>query len=311
MKENFERNSERKELKFREFFPFLYTKSSHNGTPTLSAPMKIHSIMVIKNEEDILPYCLSEALNWSDHIFIYDGLSEDETWAVALEFSKLYPDRIFPWKQDGKVFSESLRAEVFNNYREFSNPGDWWCHLDADEFYIDNPKDFIKSHSDSLHHVFWSIFVEYYPTESEILNYNSHDNLKAYLDNLSCYRANHAEPRFFKDRKNLIWENNKGRPNHVGPVSKHMLRFKHFKYRSPQQIQLRLKTRQSNRDRGFPGWEHAVLTDWKEKLGNTENLLTDPKDGNFQIEFDRFSHYRGSFQRRIFQYIMHFLGVYP
>ena len=45
--------------------------------------MKIHSICVVKNEADIVGYCLREALKWSDYVYVYDGESTDGTWEVV------------------------------------------------------------------------------------------------------------------------------------------------------------------------------------------------------------------------------------
>jgi hypothetical protein len=78
--------------------------------------MKIHCIALTKNEEDVVCYCLTEAAQWADHIYVYDTGSTDATWDIV---KSLESDEIVPWKHDGKVFSEGLRAEVFNEYQTF------------------------------------------------------------------------------------------------------------------------------------------------------------------------------------------------
>ena len=105
------------------------------------AEFSIHAICVVKNEADIVESSLRTALQWADRIIVYDGDSTDGTWEKVCAMRS---ERIVPWKQDGKVFQESLRAEVFNAFRQGARSGDWWCHLDADEFYIDDPRAFLS-----------------------------------------------------------------------------------------------------------------------------------------------------------------------
>ncbi len=81
---------------------------------------RIHSIMTVKNEADIIGSCIRAATKWSDHIIIYDGESEDDTWKISKNLEQEFPGKVIAWKQDGKVFSESLRSEVFNEYRSLS-----------------------------------------------------------------------------------------------------------------------------------------------------------------------------------------------
>jgi hypothetical protein len=33
-----------------------------------------------------------------------------------------------------------MRLELLNQYRASASDGDWWCILDADEIYIDDPR---------------------------------------------------------------------------------------------------------------------------------------------------------------------------
>ena len=35
---------------------------------------------------------------------------------------------------------QALRKDLFGVYRERGSGGDWWCQLDADEFYIDDTR---------------------------------------------------------------------------------------------------------------------------------------------------------------------------
>jgi hypothetical protein len=159
--------------------------------------------------------------------------------------------------------------------------------------------------------VVWGLFIEYYPLEEDIVRFEQSASLMDYLESLRYYRADHAEPRFFRYRKNLLWPNDCGRPIHIGPVTRQLIRFKHFKYRSPEQIQIRLKTRQSNRARGFPGWENSSNDDWNAKLSKKEDCSFDRRNGEYEINGVVLPNHRGSLIRRTMQYAMHGLGLWP
>ena len=124
----------------------------------------IHSILVVKNEQDIIGPCLKSACSWSDFIYVYDGSSSDKTWEIVCSLKN---SQIIPFKQHNRVFSEGLRADVFNAYKHNAHEGDWWCRLDADEFYIDDPRTFLASVK-SRHQVVWAASIQYYLTHEDM-----------------------------------------------------------------------------------------------------------------------------------------------
>jgi glycosyltransferase involved in cell wall biosynthesis len=267
----------------------------------------IHSILVVKNEEDIIELCISEALRWSDFIYVYDGDSTDQTWTIV---NALRSDRVIPYKQDGKVFREGLRAEVFEAYRHLASPGDWWCQLNADEFYIDDPKQFL-SHVPQFCHVVWGMFVQYYLTDRDLNKRDSGESTRDRLEALRYYRADHAERRFFRHRPRLHWDANSAWPTHLGLSEPRLIRFKHYPYRSPEQIQMRLDIRRNNRARGFEGWEHAKEATWREKIVPANDLHLDTGNGQYIIEHSHLPDHVGTTSTRIVQRVLHGLRVWP
>ncbi|KAB8320270.1 glycosyltransferase family 2 protein [Tolypothrix campylonemoides VB511288] len=249
--------------------------------------MKIHSICMVKNESDIIAQTLKSAAMWSDFIYVYDNGSSDGTWEQVIKLAKDY-EQIIPYKQESKPYAESLRSEPFNDYRANSSDGDWWCQLDADEIYIDDPKAFL-SKVPRKYGVVWAASFEYYFTNKDLELYNQNPSL--YADDVpveqKCryYINNWSEPRFFKYKKSLVWEksltNDVGRmPDGVGASYRERIRLKHYQYRSPQQIQKRLDTRLQAMQDGI--FLHEKQKDWKEKLENTvENDVT-----NFSYDKD-------------------------
>ena len=267
---------------------------------------KIHSICVVKNEADIIEYCLEEASKWSDYIYIYDGESIDGTWEKVLAMQN---DKIIPWKQNGKVFQESLRGEVFNAFKHQAKPGDWWCHLDADEFYLNSPREFLTRVQPPIH-VVWGISIEYYLTtqDEELLDFTQ--PISKLLPQIRFYKAENSEPRFFRHRNGLLWDRGSW-PQHMGLVNKERILYKHYKYRSPEQIQKRLETRINNRARGFPGWEHAAGGTWQDKLVAPQTLHQDLQDGNYIMNNSALPNHLEPFPKRVLKRVMHGVGMLP
>jgi glycosyltransferase involved in cell wall biosynthesis len=268
---------------------------------------RIHSILLIKNEEDVVEYCLREASKWSDFIYVYDGASTDRTWEIV---NSLRSKQIVPFKQDGQVFREGLRAEVFDAFRVHACEGDWWCQLNGDEFYIDEPRVFL-SEVKATRHVVWGAMVQYYLTHQNVRELDFSLPCERVLSELRYYNANCTEPRFFRYRERLTWNRDKAWPDHLGVVEERLIRFKHYPYRSPTQIQMRLNVRRDNRARGFAGWAHASQESWREKLVSSDDLMFDAQDGTFEVAQSVLRQHLGRPHRRFLQSTMHSLGFWP
>ena len=274
----------------------------------MGADFRIYSICVVKNEGDIIGACLEAAKEWSDRIFVYDGESDDNTWEVV---NQLADDKIVPWKQNGKTFQESLRAEVFDAFRGEARPGDWWCHLDADEFYVQNPRRLLTG-VPWPYHVVWGVAIEYYLTDEDMRAGRTEptDNVGQRLESLKYYQVTNSEPRFFRHRERLTWPLDASWPRHIGPVYPERILYKHYKYRSALQIQTRLDTRRKSVAEGFPGWEHARSDHWQEKIMPAANCLKYDGRG-YSVDENRIPDHLGSLPKRLAKLALHGVGVYP
>ncbi len=272
----------------------------------MTQDFKIHSICVVKNEADIIGYCLSEASKWSDYIYVYDGESTDGTWEKVLSMQS---EKIIPWKQDGKVFQESLRGEVFSAFKHMAQPGDWWCHLDSDEFYVQSPKKFLSQVRKHIH-VVWGVSVEYYISFEDASSLDFSLPMEKLLPQLRYYKAENSEPRFFRHRERLTWDTGSW-PKHMGITNPERILYQHYKYRTPEQIQRRLDTRRSNRDRGFPGWAHAVDDDWRKKLVDPQDLHFDEQTGYYTISTEKLPNHLETTPKYLMKRFMHGTGLWP
>jgi hypothetical protein len=269
--------------------------------------MKIHCIALTKNEEDVVGFCLTEAAKWADHIYVYDGASSDATWEIV---KSLESDTIIPWKQDGKVFSEGLRAEVFNEFRHLSTEGDWWLQLNVDEFYKQDLRSQLIEIPDRTDFV-WGIPIEYYITWSDLAEVNFDLPIQRLLAALRYYRIDWSEPRCFRYRKRLTWSSTWAWPRHVGLAARQRIMFKHYPCRSPGQLQRRLDTRRDARQRGFAGWAHASQASWKEKIVDAQNCHFDDGSGHYVFNELALPRHIESIGRRAVKLFMHKSGIWP
>src|SRR5881296_1839825 len=100
--------------------------------------MKTHAILLTRDAEDVIEQNVAAALGWADHIYAQDTGSLDRTLdkigALASSDSRIV--RLESRRID--VFHEGLRSDVFQAVRDRAQEGDWFVHLDEDEFYHDD-----------------------------------------------------------------------------------------------------------------------------------------------------------------------------
>ena len=270
--------------------------------------MKIFAISVIKNEADIIQYSLRMAAQWADKIFVLDNGSTDGTWEKVLEVAD---DKIIPWKQEFKPFYEGLRGEVFNHFRSEAQDGDWWCfRLDADEFYVDDPREFLKGVSPRYHFVQTQTF-EFMLTPEDLTEIAFTGDAALDIPQLRYYNQHtYAEARFFRHRERLAWEPGLDRPRHIGIASPTRIRVRHYQYRSPEQLQRRIATRIAARKNGFAGWDHAANPQWTEYLRPRSEMFRYTTDEALTTK-GNINSYAHKLHVLLLKRVFHGLGIWP
>jgi glycosyltransferase involved in cell wall biosynthesis len=236
--------------------------------------MKIHAFCIAKNEADILRETLISALHWCDHIYVLDNGSDDGSWELVNDLAKQH-SQIVPYKQDNTPFTNGLRADIFNEFRSNAAAGDWWCQLDADEIYIDDPSIFLSKIEDRYQTV-WTASFNYFFTDEDAVLYRK-DPAK-YLEipvqqRLRYYLNHHGELRFFRHNDDIVW----ARTQHYGTVPEALfylasaypvrIWLKHYQYRSPEQIERRLLTRRSAIEANL--FQHETTGNWRAAVAHT------------------------------------------
>jgi glycosyltransferase involved in cell wall biosynthesis len=266
----------------------------------------IHAICLVKDEQDIVGQTLASAMTWCDRIYVIDNGSKDGTWELIEGLSREFPGTI-QVDRDARPFSRALRGAVYRRHRTESVFGDWWCILDADELYIDEPRGFlggVPARYDSV----WSASFQFYFTDEDLRRYEEQPS--RYGDDVPIeskiryYVNNWSELRFFRQTDRVRWNDGDLSPTGIGRTFPGRIRLKHFQYRSPGQIQKRTAARFAARG-GFaherrPGWQDAALLppdrrsgdeleappDWRSRIMPTEGLDLDVGDGRYVIRPD-------------------------
>ena len=242
--------------------------------------MRIFGIMVLKNESDVIESTLRAAAAWVDRVFILDNGSTDGTWDILQELAS---EQIVPWKQDFRPFHNTMRAEVFEAFRGEAEPGDWWCHrMDADEFYVEDPRAFLAGVPRG-HHVVYKRSIEYVLTPEDVEEYEFTGDFARDRDKIRYFRpVAHVERRFFKYRRRFSWPTHVETPRHMGVAYPKPITVRHFPRRSPQQIQRRLDARHAvPKDKRGKPFRHVKETHWKETLVTRSDLICDDGSVDF------------------------------
>lgn len=253
---------------------------------------------VVKNEADIIEQTLRSAEKWCDHIYVLDNGSSDRTWEKVRSMAGELP-AVVPFKQDPRPFEDNIRGQILRHYGSNARRGDWWCILDADEFYIDDPRSFLKRVPRKYNTVWYQAYI-YLFTDSDLTAFNIdpsfyadhipiHDRLRYYVV------GQYSEARFLRHKMNSLHSP----ALRLHPIYPYRIRLKHFMYRSPVQIGLRLSTRQEPMRRGEflhekranwvpggtivpgPAQPEDFPQSWEERIALSSNCHFDRGDGNY------------------------------
>lgn len=270
--------------------------------------MKVFSICVVRDECDVIEETLLAALRWSARIFILDNGSTDGTWELLQALASRHAQIHVVGRELG-AFRDELRGEVYAQCRSEAAPGDWWCRLDADEFYIDDPRTFLAGVPSRFGFV-RSATLNYYFTDRDFAEYTRDPTgwLRCPVQaRLRYYQNNWSEGRFVRHHTDLRWVGHIWPPNR-GRIHRARIRLKHFQYRSPEQIRRRLAIRQRQTDIFMheaatilatpnPGDGHGWVSEWlkrasfgtatwRDRIRDATQCDYDAADGRFVLRDD-------------------------
>jgi glycosyltransferase involved in cell wall biosynthesis len=230
--------------------------------------MKIFCICLVKNEMDIIEQTLVAATAWSDAIFVYDNGSTDGTWEKVVNLAK------------------SLRRNVFIDKKNEARDGDWWCFLDSDEIYIDDPRQFLAE-VPQYYQAVWNASLQFFMTDEDLKRYEEDPmqfaECKPIEEKARYYLSDWSEARFFKYDRKLAWSEGEKFP-YAGAIYPKRIRLKHYKYRSPQQLERRTAARRATIQSGTVSFLHERrIVDWRSHVRQAAKLDFDAHDGRFVV----------------------------
>lgn len=209
--------------------------------------MNIIGICLTSDEGDVIARTLELALAWCDSIIVIDHDSSDATPKVLRSLEQKYSPRVHLMHYSGP-FNNGIRSLAFTYFRELVAAGEptWWCRLDSDEVYVDDPREFLAG-VPRYYRAVAACSFQYYFTERDLERYR--ESPEAYrhgraIDSLTHFACNSTELRFFRDCGQQWLPDSPWPPrDSIYPIFKRFIRLKHYQYRYPEQMQSRLDKR--------------------------------------------------------------------
>jgi hypothetical protein len=112
--------------------------------------MKIHGVVIARNEWPLLSLSISHALFYHvDKVFVIDHSSTNDTKNGLVELQKVWPNRIEVFRYEDTLFDQEALTNILLDISNKENP-DWNFIFDADEFLVSPTRKSIKEHLTSL-----------------------------------------------------------------------------------------------------------------------------------------------------------------
>jgi glycosyltransferase involved in cell wall biosynthesis len=244
--------------------------------------MKIFGLCLVRDEAGMIEHTLAAAVRWADAIYVCDNGSTDGTWEFLQEYAAREP-KVVLTGQDLGLYRYSIWGDLANRFACGAKAGDWWCRLDADEIYVDDPREFLMAVR-PRHQVVYSASVQYYFTDVDLTGYErdpSRYTERWTPELLRYFLINWSEPRFVRHVPGEPWVDAWPARFPRMRAAPRRIRLRHYQYRSPPQMERRLRTRFTNTvDASF---RHEKAERWLPKYGlKREDLAfpdAEPVDG--------------------------------
>jgi len=222
--------------------------------------MNIHCLCIVRDEIDVLKHTLEAALEWARIIYVSDNGSTDGTWELLQDYGSRHPKIVLTERELGP-YREAVWAEMANEFATEAREDDWWCRLDADEIYIDDPRQ-VLARVPPREKIVWSASVQYYFTDVDLAAYRR--NPRRFTEEwdpslLRHYSANWSEPRFVRHDPGVDWSGTWPENFYQLRSARRRIRLRHYQYRSPPQIQRRMSLRLRSPEKMF---RHEKTKGW-------------------------------------------------
>lgn len=209
-----------------------------------------HAFMLVRDEGDILAQTIAHLLTWCDALHVLDTGSTDATWDIVREAASRDP-RVRPFEHREQVMRIGLRGLMFEAARREYRRGDWIAYVDADEFYHVPPPVFVREHVAPREGRVFTQHYEFVILRSEMERWERggvrmrtipdicEDRTRYFVDDFMVLEA-----RLFRFRPGMRWPIEHSNPLFPGVAAQARIPVRHYRWRSPAQIEQRLALRQ-------------------------------------------------------------------
>ena len=246
---------------------------------------KIYSLLVVKDEADIIVTSLKDACRWSDKIIVIDNGSTDGTWEHVQQLALTHP-QVIPWLRYEGAFHIGLRAKAFRAFRHEMTGKDWWCvRLDADEFYPGDVRAFLEQ-VPRCYRTVKKESKDYILTSEDLQRHRFGSDFeldRAFITHSLPVRR--RERRFMRHSAILCWSERWRYPHPWGRVYNKPIPVDHYQYRSPEQMQKRFAIRQQAKADGCGTFSHEQGKDWRDYLFTDRQLAEKELLANIEQAF--------------------------
>lgn len=244
---------------------------------------KIYSLLVVKDENDVIAASLKDACRWSDKIIVIDNGSTDGTWETVQSLAKQY-SQIIPWLRYEGPFHIGLRARAFSAFRHEMTSKDWWCvRLDADEFYPSDIRGFFET-LPRRYRVVKKASTDYVLTAEDLTTIpfsGDFEKDRKYITH--ALPDKRQERRFMRHAPWLCWLERWRYPHPWGRVAPATIPVEHYQYRSPEQMKRRYETRQRAKADGCGSFKHEDGTKWQDYVMTNDELASVLHNGRNRV----------------------------
>ena len=228
--------------------------------------MKLVTILKTKDEDDIIQDTLEERLKYFDLVSIIDS-STDSTSAICRKYAFSYPNRII-YEWDGhpvsiKYFREKLYQSLIKTGVDDNT---WLWQLDTDTrldaINKSTLNDILKNVDSEGANCIICRLAQFYPTHEEI-------EQKVHWKDFQYYSLNWRSKLIYKGISKLFFKGEFQESPCVPDEKKASVSpiIKHYQYRSPYQIQKKLKRAYASK-----GYGHVISDDWHDYIIDKELL---------------------------------------
>lgn len=205
--------------------------------------MKIFSVTIVQDQEDIIEENIRHHQSLFDDLYIWDIGSVDSTVEIIKRLSCEF-DNVHP-KYEKRQFSNDLRGELFGEIKHKYNENDWYYQLDSDEFLYSNIKSIVANANNENKFFLRSYHLNFRLRVDEISTPFINTSSRQY------FKVEYSEVRAFKNVNSVKWPLNDRSILPLGnilPINlkrphREFVVIYHYPFRSQEQLQKRIESK--------------------------------------------------------------------